>query len=525
MFSSFGNPFHKSDSNKPLSEKGLNGVLYYSAKSSRDITQFAENNRVSANNLMTFGALLGDDFNDVTNKLGNALLEWSNIMMEFSDSIDQYRENMKIISLKEASLQPGRDQKRKLREKIDQLQGSLSSLDKIAALEDQLTHLDHLTELDEIEMENFKRITTRKGLYTLLEGMSAMAGKTNIISTFGKNIVDELYVTPLKLGEERPIYQAEERTKGLLEYLIKSVEDWSPTTKVNNNHHHSKDLPPVPISSTSSVQSNSNDPIVLPPRHISLEEEQHKQYSFYKPDEVVLLEDQLDLSSPPPIPTQSTISPPIHSASSRPTSSTPPSFPTQSSSTKTTTTPPIPRPTQSTSTTRPTNPPIPRPTQSTSTGTARPTFPISPPIPRPTQSTSTTHLPRPIPPTSAPRPMQSNSTSTTTTSSNYRRPTPSPSPPPPPPFNQYQPGFSNFYLNTQQQNYPNYLPNKEYEELASSYHSGAVFRGGCDDDKEEEDDKTTTTKRNSKHDAGGFVLPSTNPNYIYPSTSTSTSST
>lgn len=63
MFSSFGNPFHKSDSNKPLSEKGLNGVLYYSAKSSRDITQFAENNRVSANNLMTFGALLGDDFN------------------------------------------------------------------------------------------------------------------------------------------------------------------------------------------------------------------------------------------------------------------------------------------------------------------------------------------------------------------------------------------------------------------------------------------------------------------------------
>lgn len=61
MFSSFANPFHKSD--KPLTEKGLSGVLHYAGKSSRDITQFAEDNRVSANSLMAFGALLGDDFN------------------------------------------------------------------------------------------------------------------------------------------------------------------------------------------------------------------------------------------------------------------------------------------------------------------------------------------------------------------------------------------------------------------------------------------------------------------------------
>lgn len=61
MFSSFANPFHKSD--KPLTEKGLAGVLHYAGKSSRDITQFAEDNRVSANSLMAFGALLGDDFN------------------------------------------------------------------------------------------------------------------------------------------------------------------------------------------------------------------------------------------------------------------------------------------------------------------------------------------------------------------------------------------------------------------------------------------------------------------------------
>lgn len=57
MFSAFS--FHKSD--KPLSEKGLEGVLQYSAKSSRHVAQLADDNRVSANNLMTYGAMLGDD--------------------------------------------------------------------------------------------------------------------------------------------------------------------------------------------------------------------------------------------------------------------------------------------------------------------------------------------------------------------------------------------------------------------------------------------------------------------------------
>lgn len=57
MFSAFS--FHKTD--KPLSEKGLDGVLQYTSKSSRHVVEFADDNRVSANNLMTYGACLGDD--------------------------------------------------------------------------------------------------------------------------------------------------------------------------------------------------------------------------------------------------------------------------------------------------------------------------------------------------------------------------------------------------------------------------------------------------------------------------------
>lgn len=65
--------FHKS-SDRPLSEKGLLGVLEYSQKSSRCIGQLADDNRVSANNLMTYGSVLGDDLT-VSNATPRILLQ------------------------------------------------------------------------------------------------------------------------------------------------------------------------------------------------------------------------------------------------------------------------------------------------------------------------------------------------------------------------------------------------------------------------------------------------------------------
>lgn len=351
------------------------------------------------------------------------LHQWSNIMMEFSDSIDQYRDMLKIISLKEASLLPSRDQKRRVREKMDQLQGSLAAMDKISNLQEQLEQLEAVTESDEIEMDNFRRATTSKALYMFLDGMSAMAGKTNIISTFGKNVVDELHVVPLKVGMERPVYQAEEKTKLVVEYVQKSVYEWDQQTPELNQRIYNKQLPPVPIKSVSASSStaaktpspvpiksvstgstttapspppptNKSGKVVFPPRHVSLEE-QHKQYSFYKPDQVDDDDDEPTTTTPPP-------------------------------------------------------PDQPHLIQSTSSTTTK-------------------------------APLQNN-----------------------------EGGFSNMYLNTHHQQRHQYRPNREYEELASSFNSGAVFRGSDND----------RNKKSQRHDAGGFVLPSTNPNYIYPSKST-----
>lgn len=344
--------------------------------------------------------------------------------MEFQDSVDQYRDTLKSITVKESSLQPVRDQKRKLRDQIERLQSSLSSMEKVNSLKEQLAQLEEFTAPDEAEMSNFKRIATREGLYLLLNGMHAMSSKSDIISTFGKYIVDELDVEPVKAGEERRPYEGAEKTKRIQEDAQRAIEQWNPDkTKVRRtltaHHGHNplivKQLPPVPPkddaavsptpSATTSTKSNSEDEVIhVPPRHVSLEE-QNKQYSFYKPDEVVEDEDE-------------------------------------------------PRPSASNSTTT---------TNTTNTAHGGGGF-------------SSVYLHHASPFQSQQQAFQQQQ--------------------------QQQLNQQNLY-----QFYQHYLPPRPYDEMKSIFSPGAVFRG-------------EETKR---HDAGGFVLPSTNPNYR-PNPSTSSRS-
>ncbi|CAO3680794.1 unnamed protein product [Rhizopus stolonifer] len=252
------NPFHKLANEKSLSEKGLSGIVDHTSKISKSIVQVADDSRVASNNLIMYGSPLGDNLTDVTGKMGNLLVEWSTVLMEFADSVEQYRDTLKSISTKESTLQQSRDQKRKLKEQIEKLQESATATDRMNALKEQLKDLEEFTTPDEVEMDNFKRVATREGLYLLLNGMHAMASKTDIISTFGKYIVDELNTDPVQPGEERPAYQGTQRTKLVQDDARRAVYNWKPDQgklrrTLTSHHGHNplivkvnKDLPPVP---------------------------------------------------------------------------------------------------------------------------------------------------------------------------------------------------------------------------------------------------------------------------------------
>jgi hypothetical protein len=127
-------------------------------------------------------------------------------------------------------------------------------------LKDQLTELETFTEPDEVEMGNFKRMATREALYLLLNGMHAFASKTDIISTFGKYITDELPVAPIQVGDERPSYNGAEKTRTIEQDAKNALHHWNPDKRkirrTLTSHHGrnpltmslkvNKQLPPKP---------------------------------------------------------------------------------------------------------------------------------------------------------------------------------------------------------------------------------------------------------------------------------------
>ncbi|OAD80059.1 hypothetical protein PHYBLDRAFT_14458, partial [Phycomyces blakesleeanus NRRL 1555(-)] len=149
--------------------------------------------------------------------------------MCYTGNCEQYRETIKSIGERDSLLTETRDKKRRLEESITKLQdNSPESVDKIADLKKQLSDLVASTEPDEVEMSNFKRVAAREALYLLLNGMHELASKTDIISSFGKYIVDELDVTPITPGQERSTYQGTNKTARIVKDATNAITNWKP---------------------------------------------------------------------------------------------------------------------------------------------------------------------------------------------------------------------------------------------------------------------------------------------------------
>ncbi|KAI8967813.1 Eisosome component PIL1-domain-containing protein, partial [Mycotypha africana] len=254
---------------------------------SQSISQLAEQNRVSASHLRTFGSVLGQNFSDVTYGVGELLGQWSNILMEWAHTMDLYRDTLKTIQRKEAALQPARDQKRKLMDQIDRMQTSLSSSsrEKQAHLQEQLSRLQSFTQPDEDELVAFRTMATKEALYLLLNGMHAMARKTDIVSVFGKYIVDELKdgcsTAAAAAAAANQEQYPKRKTKRIVEDALNAIDVWTPDQsnlrRTLTSHHQGrnpllaavdKQLPAIPTSSSENdtvIENTTPDDIPLQP--------------------------------------------------------------------------------------------------------------------------------------------------------------------------------------------------------------------------------------------------------------------
>ncbi|KAI9309571.1 Eisosome component PIL1-domain-containing protein, partial [Cunninghamella echinulata] len=265
----------------------------------------ADDRRIAADNLTIYGTPLGDDLTDVTGKMGNLLSQWSKILSDFAGNCDQYQLTLKSIAERESGLHPSREKKRRLEEQIQKLTADNQPDEegtKLNDLKQQLNSLKEATAADEREMDNFKRIAVREAFYLLLNGMHEMASKTDVLSSFGKYIVDELDVTPVKDGDERQPYKGSEQTHRILNDATYAIENWKPDgTKVRRtltSHHgrnplvtKEKALPPSPdndntIETNEQEHENNENAISSQQEQKNGPGKQESFYSLHKPDAI-----------------------------------------------------------------------------------------------------------------------------------------------------------------------------------------------------------------------------------------------
>ncbi|KAF7731788.1 hypothetical protein EC973_008303 [Apophysomyces ossiformis] len=253
------NPFHLGSSKYAhLEDKNLNDLLDTEKKVASLWGQMAEERRVSANHMMRYGRPQGHDISVVRR------------------NYEQYQTTMKTIAERESTLFASREKKRRLMENIVKWEENHpGAVDKLMELKSQLAELEKATEMDEVEMSNFKRVATREALYLLLNGMHEMASKTDVIASFGKYIVDELDVTPVKVGQERPEYKGALQTTRIVDDATRALDNWKPdrakVRRTLTGHHGrnplisrlrktaaiNKDLPPAPSATDEGKETES----------------------------------------------------------------------------------------------------------------------------------------------------------------------------------------------------------------------------------------------------------------------------
>ncbi|GAB5585384.1 hypothetical protein Unana1_00284 [Umbelopsis nana] len=181
--------------------------------------QLAQQRRHSAHAMVTYGRPLGDDLTDATEKVGQLMNYWSDVLNEFTSSFEQYRNTLKTIVEREKVLIADREKKRSLEDRIHTTQRNQpEAVHKVNEYKAQLAELEQKMLPGETEIGNYKRMATKEAFYLLFNGMHELAGKTDIIATTAKYCADKVDVHPIQPGEQRTPYRDTKR----------ALDTWTP---------------------------------------------------------------------------------------------------------------------------------------------------------------------------------------------------------------------------------------------------------------------------------------------------------
>ncbi|ODQ77297.1 hypothetical protein BABINDRAFT_163567 [Babjeviella inositovora NRRL Y-12698] len=183
--------------------------------------------REVAKQLSLWGEDNDDDVSDITDKLGVLIYEISELESQFIDRYDQYRITIKSIRDIEASVQPSRDRKYKITDKIAYLKYKDPQSPKISVLEQELVRAEAESLVAEAQLSNITREKLKIAFNYQFDSMREHSEKIALIAGYGKALLELLSTDPITPGETRPAYDGYEASKQIIIDAENALASWT----------------------------------------------------------------------------------------------------------------------------------------------------------------------------------------------------------------------------------------------------------------------------------------------------------
>ncbi|CAL9732418.1 sphingolipid long chain base-responsive protein Pil1p [Monosporozyma unispora] len=193
----------------------------------RSMEIVANERRDAARQLSLWGLENDDDVSDITDKLGVLIYEISELDDQFIDRYDQYRLTMKSIRDIEASVQPSRDRKDKIDDKIAYLKYKDPESQKIEILEQELVRAEAECLVAEAQLSNITRSKLRAAFNYNFDSIIEHSEKIALIAGYGKALLELLDDSPVTPGETRPAYDGYEASKQIIIDAEAALNEWT----------------------------------------------------------------------------------------------------------------------------------------------------------------------------------------------------------------------------------------------------------------------------------------------------------
>lgn len=193
----------------------------------RSMEIVANERRDAARQLSLWGVENDDDVSDITDKLGVLIYEISELDDQFIDRYDQYRLTMKSIRDIEASIQPSRERKDKIDDKIAYLKYKDPESQKIEILEQELVRAEAECLVAEAQLSNITRSKLRAAFNYNFDSIIEHSEKIALIAGYGKALLELLDDSPVTPGETRPAYDGYQASKQIIIDAEAALNEWT----------------------------------------------------------------------------------------------------------------------------------------------------------------------------------------------------------------------------------------------------------------------------------------------------------